>query len=343
MEGTKNIFCPFVYLATKFYHMRNIFPLITILLFISCFSEETVPERKEINQIEIKTPDVFLTVLGVAQDAGYPQAGCQKVCCDAVKKGEEEEKQVSCLGLVDKKTGQTYLLDATPDFREQLFELNGHLTETQRSTPSGIFLSHAHIGHYTGLMQLGREVMGAKNVDVYSMPRMQDFLTNNGPWSQLVSLQNIKLQAMEDEKTIRLSDNLSVTPFLVPHRDEFSETVGFRIEGNEKSALFIPDIDKWEKWERDIKMEIQKVDYAFLDGTFYSNGELPGRDMSQIPHPFIEESMDLFSDMTNEEKEKVFFIHLNHTNPLLRADSEENKEFSKLGFGLAGEGMIFGL
>ncbi len=323
--------------------MKNIFPLFLACLFLSCSPEKS--SQKTIENLEVKenTPEVFLTVLGIAQDAGYPQAGCQKTCCEAVRLGKEKAKQVSCLGLVDKKTGQTYLLDATPDFREQLFELNAHLTAVQKSTPTGIFLSHAHIGHYTGLMQLGREVMGAKDVDVYSMPRMQDFLTNNGPWSQLVSLQNIKLQAMEDEKIIRLSDNLSITPLLVPHRDEFSETVGFRIEGKEKSALFIPDIDKWEKWEKDIKTEIQMVDYAFLDGTFYSNGELPGRDMSQIPHPFIEESLDLFSELTEEEKKKVFFIHLNHTNPLLRTSSKEFAEFSKLGFGLAGEGMIFGL
>jgi len=324
--------------------MKNLFLCFIILNFlVSCSPEKPIQKTKQSSKIEVKTPDVYLTILGIAQDAGYPQAGCQKICCEAVRMGKEAAKRVSCLGLVDKKTGQTYLLDATPDFREQLFELNAHLTDNQKNTPTGIFLSHAHIGHYTGLMQLGREVMGAKNVDVYSMPRMQDFLTNNGPWSQLVSLQNIKLQAMGDEKTIQLSDNLSVTPFLVPHRDEFSETVGFRIEGKEKSALFIPDIDKWEKWKKDIKAEIQKVDYAFLDGTFYSNGELPGRDMSQIPHPFIEESIDLFSDLTEEEKAKVFFIHLNHTNPLLRKNSEETDAFSKLGFGLAGEGMIFEL
>ncbi len=323
--------------------MKNLLLLSFACLFLSCSSEKITQKVEEDVKVQVITPDVFLTVLGVAQDAGYPQAGCQKACCGAVRLGKEKAKRVSCLGLVDKKTGQTYLLDATPDFREQLFELNAHLTDTQKSTPTGIFLSHAHIGHYTGLMQLGREAMGAKNIDVYSMPRMQKFLTNNGPWSQLVSLQNIKLQGMEDEKTIRLSDNLNITPFVVPHRDEFSETVGFRIEGQSKSALFIPDIDKWEKWEKDIKAEIQKVDYAFLDGTFYSNGELPGRDMSQIPHPFIEESIDLFSDLTEDEKKKVFFIHLNHTNPLLREKSEEMKAFSELGFGLAGERMIFEL
>jgi len=335
----------FAYLVkkTKRNSMKNLFLYFSICLCIACSSDHSIQEIVTSPTIEVKTPDVFLTVLGVAQDAGYPQAGCQKSCCEAVRNGEEKAKRVSCLGLVDKKMGQTYLLDATPDFREQLFELNSYLPDLQKSTPTGIFLSHAHIGHYTGLMQLGREVMGAKNVDVYSMPRMQDFLTNNGPWSQLVSLQNIKLQVMETEKSIRLSDNLRITPILVPHRDEFSETVGFRIKGKEKSALFIPDIDKWEKWEKDIKAEIQKLDYAFLDGTFYSNGELPGRDMSQIPHPFIEESVDLFSDLTKEEKKKVFFIHLNHTNPLLRENSEETEAFLKLGFGLAEEGMILGL
>ena len=143
-----------------------VFSLFTVF-FVSCSPEKPTQEIEQAIEIKQETPDVFLTVLGVAQDAGYPQAGCQKVCCEAVRIGKEVAKQVSCLGLVDKKTGQTYLLDATPDFREQLFDLNSYLPNNQKSTPTGIFLSHAHIGHYTGLMQLGREVMGAKNVDVY--------------------------------------------------------------------------------------------------------------------------------------------------------------------------------
>ena len=116
---------------------------------------------------------------------------------------------------------------------------------------------------------LGEKQWGAKEIPVYAMPKMRQFIRNNGPWSQLVDLQNILLKPLEANVEVELTSNLIVTPILVPHRDEFSETVGFKIVGPERSALFIPDIDKWEKWELDIVTEVEKVDYAFLDATFF--------------------------------------------------------------------------
>ena len=130
--------------------------------------------------------------------------------------------------------------------------LKAHSAFAEKETPDGIFLTHAHIGHYTGLMYLGKEAMNSSNVPVYAMPRMKTFLEENGPWSQLAKAQNIALQEMQADSSISLTANLTVTPILVPHRDEFSETVGYIISGPAKKALFIPDIDKWEKWDLDI-------------------------------------------------------------------------------------------
>lgn len=275
----------------------------------------------------------FLIILGIAQDAGYPQADCRKACCQKVWEKEQPPARVSGLGLADPASGRFWLLDATPDFREQLHEMEpfGQL--------SGILLTHAHIGHYTGLMHLGREVMGAKGVPVYAMPRMQEFLKDNGPWGQLVQLNNIELRALKADSTIALSPTLRATPFLVPHRDEYSETVGFLIEGPEKKALYIPDIDKWHLWERDIRELIRQVDIAFLDGTFFENGEIPGRDMSEIPHPFIEESLNLFADLPEEERAKVHFIHFNHTNPALEKAGVAARRVREAGCRVAEEGM----
>ncbi|MGB0929203.1 MAG: MBL fold metallo-hydrolase [Chitinophagales bacterium] len=197
-----------------------------------------------------------MQVLGIAQDAGYPQAACQKNCCKRAVEQPENKRLVSCLALIDPISQQRWLFDATPDFREQL-------------------------------------------------------------------------------------QRLKVTPYLVPHRDEFSETVGFKIEGASKSALFIPDIDKWHLWDRDILKEIEGVDYAFLDATFYANGEIAGRDMSQIPHPFMEESLRLFADLPT--KEKVHFIHFNHTNPVLDKSSDAHQNILKQGFRVAKEMSIWGL
>lgn len=305
--------------------MKTIWSLIFLLL-LSCSS----PESKE----EIPS-NQFITVLGIAQDAGFPQAGCEKYNCNQYWLGNVEKRHATSLGVVDKETGKTWMFEATPDFKEQLHALKDQARNTELS---GVFLTHAHIGHYTGLMHFGHEVMGASQIPVYAMPRMKSFLETNGPWRQLVEFDNIQLIQQKADSAIQLSENLSVTPFLVPHRDEYSETVGYRIESPNKKVLFIPDINKWNIWDRSIINEIAKVDIAFLDGTFFDQNELPGRDMSEIPHPFIEESLELFKDLPESERAKIVFIHFNHTNPLI-LNSMERKQVENLGFKVAFEGM----
>ena len=305
------------------------------LLAFSCVKQQELQTKETYN-------GQYLVVLGVAQDAGYPQADCQKECCKAYWNGEVEEKWTSCLGIFDTESNKIWILDATPNFKNQLKTLQNYLPPASSSL-AGVFLTHAHVGHYTGLIHLGREIIGTQNIPVYAMPRMTDFLSTNGPWDQLVRLQNINIKSIQDEEIINISDNLKIQPIQVPHRDEYSETVGYKIFGTNQSALFIPDIDKWDKWDKNILSEIESVDYAFLDGTFYKNGELKNRDMSQIPHPFIEESMNLFQKLEPKDQKKVFFIHLNHTNPLLRESTQEYKEFQKSPYGVAKRGMCIKL
>ena len=276
----------------------------------------------------------YITVLGIAQDGGYPQAGCTAEHCLRHWRGEEDKRHVVSLGLTDQASGQNWLFEATPDFTTQLQQLQQASGSTNLS---GIFLTHAHMGHYAGLLQLGREAMGAKGIPVYVMPRMKKFLENNAPWSQLVALGNIKLILMEQDKPIQMTPTLRVIPLQVPHRDEFSETVGFRIETSEKSLLFIPDIDKWPLWEKDIRAEVARVEVALLDATFYQEGELPNRNMSEIPHPFVAETIALFSPLPAAEKRKVKFIHFNHTNPLM-LEGPERDAVKQLGFEVATEG-----
>jgi pyrroloquinoline quinone biosynthesis protein B len=192
-------------------------------------------------------------------------------------------------------------------------------------------------------MYLGKEATNSSNIPVYAMPKMRTYLSNNGPWSQLVETNNIKLMPLGQSQTVSLSKELEVTPFLVPHRDEYSETVGYKIKGPNKTALFIPDIDKWEKWETAIVNAVKQVDYAFLDATFYSGAEMNFRDISEIPHPFIIETMALFKDKPKTEKNKLIFIHLNHTNPALDPLSTATKEIEKSGFQVARINQVFTL
>lgn len=279
----------------------------------------------------------YIIVLGIAQDGGAPHAACTKDCCIDKWDNPKLHNQVSSLGIVDPSTNEVWMIDATPDFSLQL----NTLTMDQKRTFKGVFLTHAHIGHYTGLIHLGREVMGAKQIPVYAMPKMKRFLTTNGPWSQLVDLNNIDIKNLQNNTKIQLNNNLSITPFIVPHRDEFSETVGYKISGPNKSLIFIPDIDKWEKWSQNIEDVVEDNDFSLLDGTFYDINELPGRDMSEIPHPFIVESMEILKNINN--KSGVHFIHLNHTNPALNRQSTVMKMIKDSGFNVAKKNQRFHL
>ena len=272
-----------------------------------------------------------LKILGVVQDGGMPHLGNNKTCCENIKK----DKYVTSLMLMNNENNESFLFDASPDINKQLNFMGDRIKKDLK----GIFLTHAHIGHYTGLMYFGREALNSKLVNVYAMPRMKKFLEENGPWSQLVSLQNISIIELSNESKISIDSNVIVQPVEVPHRAEFSETVGYKIYGPNKTALFIPDIDKWYLWEKSIIDEIKQVDYAIIDATFYDSKEVNYRDISEIPHPFVTESMDLFDSIDIKEKNKIYFIHLNHTNPLINKQSDQYKLVRSKGYNVAEEGM----
>ncbi|MGN6183336.1 MAG: MBL fold metallo-hydrolase [Thermoanaerobaculia bacterium] len=280
---------------------------VVLLLTLACPSARVTPPHEP-----------YVVVLGIAQDGGYPQAGCRRDDCVERFEGRKQREHVASLGIVDPQTGQRWIIDATPDFPQQLHDLERIAGAPRNGAPvlDGVLLTHAHIGHYLGLAQLGREVLGTRGVPVYAMPRMQQFLEHNGPWSQLVTLHNIELHSLSDHQTVALNERISITPLLVPHRDEFSETVGLIVKGPSRSVLWLPDIDKWEKWQTPIEDVVANVDIAYVDATFYSAAELPGRDLREIPHPTVEETMQRFAN--SPLRSRIRLIHLNQSNPLLR-------------------------
>lgn len=279
----------------------------------------------------------YAVVLGIAQDAGYPQAGMKE---SPAWKDPSLRRMAASLAIVDPASGRRFLLEATPDFKDQLHHLDRLAPAASTPGLDGIFLTHGHMGHYTGLLHLGREAMGARGVPVYAMPRMTRLLRENAPWELLLRLETVELRPLAAGEPVSLTPELRLTPFRVPHRDEYTETVGFLVEGPRRALLFLPDIDKWERWDEAgerIESWIRRVDAAYLDGTFFADGEVPGRAMSEIPHPFIEESLERFSRLPLAERRKIRFIHLNRTNPALFPDSEAAKAIRDAGMRVAVE------
>lgn len=322
----------------------RLFSSLGLLLFLSCSDAK----EKEANSPNIPSKSrqilqTSLIILGTVQDGGSPHIGCKKECCKTLFLEPDPTRKVVSLGLIDPEAKKTFLFEATPDISEQLKLLTQAAAVNTGEIPDGIFLTHAHIGHYTGLMYLGKEATNADSISVYAMPRMKGFLEQNGPWDQLVNNKNILINEIKSQAPILLGPNLTITPFIVPHRDEYSETAGYKIKGPTKTALFIPDIDKWEKWEISIIDEIAAVDLAFIDASFFDAEEINNRDISQIPHPFVIESMKLFQELDTIEKSKIHFIHFNHTNPLLNDQSDQTKEVLDKGYQIAKFGQMFAL
>ena len=282
----------------------------------------------------------YIYVLGNVQDAGLPHIGCQHKFCKE-KFSEFEEYFTTSVAVVDPVEKKYILFEASPDIPYQLNYLEKEIFN-EFLLPESIFITHAHIGHYTGLMYFGREALGAKNLIIKVLPKMSNFLKTNGPWSQLVDINNIKIQNLSFGSKTNELRNITVTPIQVPHRDEYSETAGFIIEGRKKKALFIPDIDKWEKWDKNLKQLVYEFDYLLLDATFYDSKEI-NRDISEIPHPLVTETINLLDDLSPEHKNKVYFIHMNHTNLMLDPSSELTKLVVNKGFNITRLGLKLSL
>jgi pyrroloquinoline quinone biosynthesis protein B len=280
-----------------------------------------------------------LLVLGTAQDGGYPHTGCSDNCCREAWEDSSQKRLIASLAALD--GNDCFLIDITPDFKYQLQLIERHVNDKPRI--SGICITHAHLGHYMGLLELGLEAMNTNAIPVYVMPKMKSFLENNAPFIQLLELNNIHLNVLQDNCPVEICKDVSITPFQVPHRNEYSETVGYRIQSSRQSVLYIPDIDSWDEWDTDINELIKENDIALLDGTFYDKTELKNRDVSAIPHPSIRESIKKFSALDKMDRKKVNFTHLNHTNNVLREGSEAKRYVIQQGFHIAYDGMVISI
>ena len=294
------------------------------------------------SQVEIKADvcQANLVVLGTAQDAGKPQIGNST---DPAWRDSSLIRTASSVALINREAATYSLFDATPDVKFQMHMLETS-SEVEGLALGEIFLTHGHMGHYLGLAQFGREAMGAKNIPVYAMPKMQGFLENNGPWDLLVKLKNIDIKSLANQTSVAINSSIKITPFLVPHRGEYTETVGYRIQGAGKSVIFLPDIDSWEEWQAsgaELTDIITANDYIFIDGTFYSGDELPGRDMSKIPHPTMVHTMEMLKKLDPASRAKIHFIHLNHSNPAGDPTTGAFEDVEKAGYKIARAGERF--
>ncbi len=323
----------------------------TLVLVLSCWSGAACVSSAHSKALEARRAP-YVLVLGTAQDGGLPQIGCADALCRRARREPSFARCVTSLLVADPRSGARVLLDATPDVARQMEAATGHppmrYQLATRDQPGArpalvdaVFLTHAHMGHYTGLAWFGREVYGARDLRVHATERMAAFLRANDPWRRMVDEGTLSLAGLE--APVEIGAELRIEALPVPHRDEFSDTVAFLVQGPSRRLLYLPDIDKWERWELSIEELLRTVDVALLDGTFFDGDELPGRDMDSIPHPFVSATLERFATLPAAERAKVVFTHLNHSNPLVDPDSAASRAVRAAGMAVARDGAIYEL
>ncbi len=321
----------------KFGYHRLLVPLLCGASLVSCMPEEEAGGSASAGD------GPRLRVLGSAQDGGIPHAACRCERCEDARSDPSAARLVASLALILPEESATYLIDATPDIRRQLERLSDVSAppagRVDRDPVDGVFLTHAHLGHYTGLAFFGFEAIHTERLPVYVTPAMARFLARNAPWSQLVEIENIVLEEVVPGDGKKVAQGVSVDFVKVPHRDEYADTVGFLFRGPKRRILYIPDTEPWEKWDTPPMELFREVDVLLVDGTFFSLDELPGRSVDSIGHPLMTTTMDLLQGLVDQGRPTVYFTHFNHSNPVLEKASQERKMVISRGFHILQEGQ----
>jgi pyrroloquinoline quinone biosynthesis protein B len=311
----------------------------TVALLGGCSSNP----RDASGQPALAPGDPYVVVLGTAQDGGLPHPACTCPRCEAARHDPSRRRLIASLAIVVPSTGRRFLVDVTPDVREQLErlpEVGSHPRGgVDRAPIDGALVTHAHIGHYLGLAFFGFEAVHTSRLPVYATPRVAAFLRANVPWSRLVSRDEIEVEETPAGETFELDAGVRVTPFAVPHRDEDSDTVGFEIVGPRHTIAYVPDTDTWSTWSDAAQRSVAECDILLIDGTFYAADELPGRDVEAIGHPLMTATMSRLGGDVRSGKLRVLFTHLNHSNRALDPAGPERRMIVDNGFGVAEDGQ----
>ena len=283
-------------------------------------------------------PRVIVTILGIAQDAGIPQAGCSCERCSNAHDNPELKRYPVSIG-VEGLDGSKHLIEVTKNLSEQLRLWSGNNIEQKIFIPDSVTITHLHLGHIEGIGQFGKPVMGLKELPIYLSQMNNDSIQKRNDIRLMIEEGNIRLLSRNHFQPTN-DCGFTLEFISIPHRSELGDTSAILIKGPKKNLLFMPDQDSWSDTldsfsVRSIRelLTSLRIDIALVDGTFWNLNELPGRDLSKIPHPTIEDSIH-YLGMKKINDPDISFIHLNHSNPVNDHNSEERKLVESYGWSI---------
>jgi pyrroloquinoline quinone biosynthesis protein B len=294
---------------------------------------------------------VHIRILGSAAGGGFPQWNCRCPTCEAGREGVRARPRTQSSLAIRGGEGPWFLVNASPDARQQLEAITEPHIDGVRSPPiAGVLLTDAEIDHTAGLLLL-RE--SASPVRVYGRTGVERALRQGYPvLSMLERYCGLEWQTLEPELALPLGgSSLTVESFDTggdaPRYLDGSgvelEASGFvfRDRAGGGVVTYAPGLARLDDA---VLARLAASDLALVDGTFWSDDELAGlgisarsaRDMGHLPLSGPGGTLETLAAL---ERPRKALVHINNTNPILLEDSPERAAVLRAGVEVAYDGL----
>lgn len=306
---------------------------------------------------------MHVRVLGAAAGGGFPQWNCGCPNCRGVRAGAAglQARTQECVA-VSADSAHWFLLNASPEIRSQIESFPPlHPRQARHSPIRAVILTNGDMDHVLGLLSLResypvviyatdcvRRGFVSDNVLYRTLERFPGQVT----WRRLTPGQELELMGVECEPS-----GLAITAVPVPGKPPVhlmgtgaadpEESIGLVIRDRRTGgslAYFAAAGDITDAMRR----ACWSANAVLFDGTFWSGDELirlglgtqRAADMAHLP---VGESGGSLERLRDVSAARRIYIHINNTNPMLRADSAERAAVEARGWEVAYDGMEFTL
>lgn len=242
--------------------------------------------------------------LGTGTSTGVPEVGCK---CDVCLSKDIKDKRLRSSVLIEQE-GTRILIDATPDFRQQMMNQPFHKLD-------GVLISHEHYDHVGGIDDM-RPFGRFGQIDVYAEQNVSQALKQRMPYCFVTD----KYAGIPDLEIIEIDckpfsiKNIEIIPIRVLHHK--LPILGFRIG----DLAYLTDVKTIPNGELE---KLKGLDLLVVSAL---------RKSEHLSHQNLDQAIDLVHKI---KPKSAYFTHVSHQMGL-HADVE--KELEK-GINIAYDGL----
>jgi pyrroloquinoline quinone biosynthesis protein B len=280
---------------------------------------------------------VRVRVLGSAAGGGFPQWNCHCGTCEAARAGRRARPRTQSSLAIRGDEGPWFLVNASPDARQQLEMLAPQPVDGVRAPPiAGVLLTDAEIDHTAGLLLLRESTAPVRVFGAAAVERaLRETLLR-----MLERFCGVEWETLEPGGATPLDgSSVEVEPFAIG--DDGASGFVFRDRAGGGVVSYAPAVARLDD---DVLSRFAASDLVLVDGTFWRDDELArlgistrsAHDMGHVPLSGPSGTLAALATLARPRKA---LVHINNTNPILLEDSPEREEVVRAGIEVAYDGL----